>query len=94
MSQCDCDLFDAGDWVECKLNPDLFGIVVGDADFGRYVYVQLASTLEVRTFYSVTLSRIEPKETPAAENDDTNVIHVDFTTPRTLDANTTTEGAA
>ncbi|TCR07221.1 hypothetical protein [Neorhizobium sp. JUb45] len=94
MSQCDCETFDAGDWVECQLDTDLFGIVVGDADFGRIVSVQLAGSLEIRPFFAVTLRHVAPKEPPAVENDDTNVIHVDFTKPRALDANTTTEGAA
>jgi hypothetical protein len=91
---CDCDEFHLGDWVECKLNTDLFGIVVGDADFGRYVNVQLAGSLGTMPFHAVTLRHIEPKTPPAAEDDDTNVVHVDFTKPRSLDATTTTEGAA
>lgn len=97
-STCDCTSFEEGDWVECRLNHDVFGIVVGEADFGRYYHVQLAGSMETKTFFAVTLRHMdlqddEPpagvKNTPA---DDDNVI--DFTKERQLRNTTKTRGAA
>lgn len=79
---CECGGFHEGDWVECKLNTDLFGIVVGDSDFGRIINVQLAGSLEYRQFFAVTLRHAE-RDTPPAKADepqaDDNVVYVNFT---------------
>ncbi|QIG68688.1 hypothetical protein EVB67_038 [Rhizobium phage RHph_TM3_3_14B] len=96
-NNCDCTVFDEGDWVESRLNASIFGIVVGEADFGRFYHVQLASSLEIRTFYAVTLQHMDmPQEPPdAAEHPlPDNVVQVDFTKKRRLRPDTTTEGAA
>lgn len=94
---CDCEFFDRGDWVQSRLNSEVKGIVVGEADFGHVYLVQLAGSMETRPFANVTLRHMdEPededggKREPVAEN----VIKVDFTKPRTLRPNDETEGAA
>ncbi|RWX26623.1 hypothetical protein EHH54_34730 [Rhizobium leguminosarum] len=92
---CECTFFDEGDWVESRLNPDIFGIVVSNSDFGRFVHVQLASTLEMRNFYAVTLQHMDEGDEPplqAAEPKGADVI--DFTKERALRKTTKTEGAA
>lgn len=95
---CKCDVFNEGDWVECKLNSSVFGIVVGEADFGRYYHVMLAGSMETKTFFAVTLCHMDfgDDEPPAGvktpPQDDDNVI--DFTKERELRKTTTTRGAA
>lgn len=94
-STCDCTCFDEGDWVESKLNPDVFGIVISESDFGRFYTVQLAATLELKVFYAVTLRHAEKPSTTGGAKlpiDDDNV--VDFTKERELRKTTTTRGAA
>lgn len=66
-NQCDCTYFDEGDWVESKLNTDIIGIVVSNSDFGRYVNVQLAGSLEVRPFFAVTLRHVADDSVPPAK---------------------------
>ena len=95
---CDCEYFSEGDWVESKLNSSVFGIVVGEADFGRYYHVQLAGTLEIKPFHAVTIRHmdVQQDEPPVAAKQpvDDNVIQVDFTKRRTMTRKTKTEGAA
>lgn len=94
---CDCIHFDEGDWVVSRLNNGVIGIVVGEADFGRYYNVQLVDTLEVRPFHAVTLRHLDVQQdepsTPARA-DDTNVVQVDFTKGRPLTPKSDTEGVA
>ncbi|MGR9056042.1 hypothetical protein ACU8NH_09050 [Rhizobium leguminosarum] len=98
--ECDCDCveFGEGEWVESRLNPNTFGIVIGEADFGRFYHVQLAGSLEIRTFYAVTLRHMDlpDGEPPLAAKQPVadNVVQVDFTKKRRLRPDTTTEGAA
>ncbi len=95
---CECTFFDEGEWVESRLNPDLFGIVVSNSEFGRLVHVQLATSLEVRAFYAVTLQHCVDEDEPPAKavsgDDADNVIRVDFTKGVVIDEDTKTEGAA
>lgn len=94
-NRCDCDCFDEGDWVECKLNPQIFGIVVSESDFGRYYHVQLAVSLEIKAFHAVTLRHVSGVGTNGGAKlplEDDNVI--DFTKERELRKTTTTRGAA
>lgn len=92
---CECKFFNEGDWVSSRLNHDVFGIVVSNSDFGRFVTVQLAVTLEFKQFYAVTLRHTDlSQEPPAATADDTNVVKVDFTKRRELNRDTPTGGAA
>lgn len=95
---CDCVEFEEGDWVESKLNSNIFGIVVGEADFGRYYQVQLAGTMEIKPFHAVTIQHMGVHEdgppTAAKQPVADNVIPVDFTKRRTMTRKTKTEGAA
>lgn len=95
-NSCDCDCFSEGDWVECKLNTGVFGIVVGESDFGRFYTVQLAGSMEARVFFAVTLRHMARPATgdggAKLPVDDDNVI--DFTKERELRNTTTTRGAA
>jgi hypothetical protein len=93
--ECNCDCFEEGDWVESKLNPEVFGIVIGESDFGRFYSVQLVGSLEVRVFFAVTIRHAEPPARSGGAKqpiDDDNVI--DFTKERLLRKITTTRGAA
>lgn len=92
---CDCIHFDEGDWVESRLNKDVFGIVVGEADFGRYYNVQLAGSLEIKPFHAVTLQHMAESDEEAGRGqlvDEDNII--DFTKERQLRKSTKTRGAA
>lgn len=93
---CDCIFFEEGDWVECKLDTNQFGIVVASSDWGRYTTVMLAGSVEPKIFYSVTLSHMDGgnDELPPIPDavDENNVI--DFTKARDLRKTTTTRGAA
>lgn len=93
---CECTFFDEGDWVESRLNSNVFGIVISNSDFGRLVHVQLAGSMKVEPFYAVTLRHMdEPSSPPSAQQDlPDNVIPVDFTKARKLREETKTEGAA
>lgn len=93
---CGCVDFNEGDWVECSLDTNLFGIIISDADFGRYYNVQLAGSLEVRAFHWATISHIDDPEdegggTSASMPTDDNVIN--FTRERDL-RTAKTKGAA
>jgi hypothetical protein len=92
MSGCECTSFEEGDWVECALNPDFFGIILNESDFGRYYTVQLAVSLEIRSFHWATLRHAPEYEEsggdpPVGARKD-NVIVVHF------GADTETKGAA
>ncbi len=90
---CDCSSFEEGEWVECKLNPSLFGVVISESDFGRYYHVQLAGSLETRSFHWATIRHIDRGDGPVSRQEgDDNVI--DFTKERELRKTTTTRGAA
>ena len=92
---CDCEFFGEGDWVECKLNPDQFGIIINETAFGRYYEVQLAGTMEVKTFHWATLAHLPKKDPPpSAVFDGTNVVRVDFTKKTRLRPDSDTKGAA
>lgn len=94
---CDCEFFDEGDWVESKLNPNVFGIVVGEHGFGQYYDVQIVETLEIKSFHGVTLKHMPEQDAPppaAAIGDGDNVIKVDFTKGSRLTPGSDTKGAA
>lgn len=98
-ASCFCDFFDRGDWVQSRLNSEVKGIVVGEADFGHVYLVQLAGSLETRPFHAVTLRHMDEQEDEGGagklvEPAGDNVIKVDFTKPRTLRSSDDTEGAA
>lgn len=89
--------FDYGQWVEFKLNHDVFGIVVG-ADIHGLVYaVQLAGSGIVQNFHGVTLQAMEEDGEPIDEKEvevADNVIPVDFTKGVKLTKATRTKGVA
>lgn len=95
-NQCDCTCFDEGDWVESRLNTDVFGIVVGEGDFGRYYNVQLAGSMEIKPFYAVTLRHmaVQQDEPPLQAAEDNVIRGVDFTKGRRLTPKSETEGVA
>lgn len=91
---CDCSFFDYGDWVEFKLDENLFGIVI-DADIHGLIYVvQLASTGIVRQFHGVTLRHMDMDDLPPVKEGPLPDNVVDFTKAKELRANTKTRGAA
>lgn len=95
---CGCCCFEEGDWVECKLDTNLFGIVISSTDWERFYSVQLAGSLEIRQFHAATLRHMDPEDDglppiPDAVDSDNVVRGVDFTKARDL-RNTTTKGAA
>jgi hypothetical protein len=79
-----CDCIQEEDWVESKLNTNVFGIVVGST--GAHVDVQLSPSLFIQRFHIGTLRRMDFSDSytpPAAEQEPAdNVIPVDFTQPR------------
>lgn len=92
---CDCIYFEEGDWVESRLNTNVFGIVVGTFNFGQYYNVQLAGSLEIQAFSAVTLRHMaDGAETGGAAEpvpEDGNVI--DLTRAKDL-RTSKTKGAA
>ncbi|MGF9564124.1 hypothetical protein AAIH70_11475 [Neorhizobium sp. BT27B] len=96
-SQCDCEVFEFGDRVRSIQNPNLSGQIIGERNWCDEYLVRLADGASTIWWHFVEIEH-DPEFNPpaAAEQPETsdNVIHVDFTKPRALDANTTTEGAA
>lgn len=92
----ECDCIHEGDWVESKLNTDVFGIVIGGS--GSHLQVQLSPSLAIHAFHIETLRRMDfndetdPGGREDLPDDDDNVI--DFTKARDLRASTKTKGAA
>jgi hypothetical protein len=87
--------FSYGDWVEFKLNLNVFGIVVGSDCLGLKYDVQLSPSGVVVPFFGVTLQPMERSdefEPPLQDEVESNVI--DFTRERELRAATKTQGAA
>lgn len=90
------DGFYYGEWVESKLNTNVFGIVVGSDAMGLKYDVQLSPSLVVAQFYGVTLRAIEDEDGAEGEyNPDppTGVV-INFTEAKALRANTKTRGVA
>lgn len=89
------DDFQYGDWVESKLNTDVFGIVIGGDMHGLIYTVQLAGSNAVVALHGVTLRRIDDADETPQDGDDLitadNVI--DFTKARDL-RNANPKGAA
>lgn len=95
---CDCRFFDEGDWVECKLDTSIFGIIVGETDWGHVYKVQISSSREIVSFYGATLRHMErdeyePDPTKGVKSTDGNVISVNFKN-EPLTKKTPTQGAA
>lgn len=89
------ETFNYGDWVEFKLNTNLFGIVVGHDAMGLKYDVQLSPSGLITPFFGVTLRALEESDEyvpPVGGEVDDNV--VDFTREKVLRASTKTQGAA
>ena len=90
------DFIEEGDWVEHKLNPQIFGIVIGTS--GLFMTVQIVGSLAIQAFHEATLRYapwLDPEfgdEKSPESTDESNVI--DFTKAREVQRDTKTEGAA
>ncbi len=91
---CDCDFFNFGDPVRNRQNPHLTGDVIGDRNWGSEYQVRLADGASTIWWHGFEIEHDPDGEPPAKEDDDTNVVKVDFTQRRAMTAETTTEGAA
>lgn len=93
--------FEYGDWVESRLTPTIFGIVVGADIHGLYYQVALIGSGNLVTLHGATLRAITD-DGPDGEGDEADpedagsgkVIPVDFTKGVKLTKNTKTRGAA
>lgn len=94
-SECDCSFFDFGDFVRSVQNPHLTGQVIGDRNWGTEYHVRLADGATTIWWHGVEMEHDPDWGTPPAkEDDDTNVVRVDFTKRRALRPDTITGGAA
>ena len=91
---CDCDFFNFGDEVRNRQNPHLTGVVIGDRNWGSEYQVRLADGASTIWWHGFEIEHDEEATPPAKENDDTNVVQVDFTKGRVITPDTDTEGAA
>lgn len=87
--------FDYGDVVEHRMNPDVFGVVIGFE--GTLITVRLSDSLATARFHECELRPFESDEyepEPDAPQRADNVTYVDFTKAAALRADTKTKGAA
>lgn len=91
---CDCDFFNFGDPVRNRQNPHLTGVVISDRNWGSEYQVRLADGASTIWWHGFEIEHDQEGQPPAKEDDDTNVVKVDFTQRRAMTAETTTEGAA
>jgi len=92
---CDCDFFDFGDFVRSRQNPHLTGQVIGERNWGDEFMVRLADGASTIWWHAIEIEHDPEAEMPGAEqDDDTNVVHVDFTKGARLRADSKTEGVA
>ena len=92
---CDCSFFNFGDFVRSRQNPHLTGQVIADRNWGTEYQVRLADGASLIWWHGVEIEHDPDWGTPPAkEDDDTNVVHVDFTKGRALRPDTITGGAA
>lgn len=101
MTDDDIATFGYGEWVEFKLNTNVFGIVVGSDCLGLKYDVQLSPSGCIHSFFGETLRSLgfgDDDELPPRDEESVpdatadNVI--DFTKARTLRAETKTRGVA
>lgn len=92
---CDCDYFEFGDFVRSRQNPHLTGQVIGERAWGSEYQVRFADGNTTAWLHVIEIEH-DPEGFPpdAAEDDDTNVVRVDFTKSRGLRPETITGGAA
>lgn len=93
--QCDCDFFNFGDFVRSIQNPHLTGQVIADRNWGTEYQVRLSDGASTIWWHGVEMEHDPDRELPPAkEDDDTNVVRVDFTKRRELREDTVPGGAA
>lgn len=91
---CDCEFFNFGDEVRNRQNPHLTGVVIGDRNWGSEYQVRLADGASTIWWHGFEIEHDEEATPLAKEDDDTNVVQVDFTKRRVITPETNTEGAA
>ena len=91
---CDCDFFDFGDEVRNRQNPHLTGVVISERGWGDEYLVRLADGASTIWWHGFEIEHDGGGTPPAKEDDDTNVVKVDFTKRRALTPGTATGGAA
>jgi len=91
----DCDFFNFGDFVRSIQNPHLTGQIINERNWGTEYQVRLADGASLIWWHGVEIEHDPDWGTPPAkEDDDTNVVRVDFTKRRALREDTPTGGAA
>lgn len=80
-----------GDIVEHRLNPDIFGIVIGHQ--GSLVGLRLAS-MAIVWFHEFELRSVAGDDSPETVEPPSNVVKVDFTKRGQLTKDTKTKGNA
>ena len=94
---CDCDIFDFGDLVRSRINPHLTGMIIGESDWGNRYQVRLADGAQTIWWFAIEIEHdpdAPPPDDGNRQDDDTNIVRVDFTRRRVMTIKTTTEGAA
>lgn len=84
----DDEFFDYGDIVYLRLNPELTGMIVGEADFGRRYQVRLLATLGITEFQYFEIAHVEP------DGGDGGAEIIDFTKAAASLKDAKTRGAA
>lgn len=91
---CDCSFFNFGDFVRSRQNPHLTGQVINERNWGTEYQVRLADGASLVWWHGIEIEHDPDGSPPAMEDDETNVVRVDFTKRRELREDTTTGGAA
>jgi hypothetical protein len=91
---CDCEYFEFGDLVRSRQNPHLTGQIINERNWGGEYQVRLADGHSTVWWHNIEIEHDPDGSPPAMEDDDTNVVRVDFTKRRELREDTTTGGAA
>lgn len=90
--------FKYGDWVECKLNTDVFGIVVDWDAHEIMFYVQLAGSCVIEEFHGMVLQPLnvddEYEEPTPYDPEKGGAEVINFTEAKALRAGTKTRGVA
>lgn len=96
FKECECEVFNYGDFVRSRQNPNLTGQVIGERGWGEEYQVRLADGATT-IWWSYVEMEHDPDSFPpdaAASPVAENVIKVDFTKRRAFGVDTITGGAA
>lgn len=91
---CECTMFEFGDFVRSRQNPHLTGQIIGERNWGDEYNVRLSDGASTIWWHAIEIEHDDYAPPEANENDDTNVVRVDFTKRRVLTPDTITGGAA